>query len=86
MNAITRMSSKGQVVIPNELRSALDWVPGTELEFVRRPGGVFLKAVGAARPKISWDEFRHLVPPHKGPPLTLDDMDAAVERLAARQL
>lgn len=86
MNTFTRMSSKGQVVIPNELRSALDWVPGTELEVVRRPGGVFLKTVSAARPKISWDEFRHRVSPHKGPPLTLDEMDAAVERLAARQL
>ena len=85
MNAFTRMSSKGQVVIPSEVRSALDWADGTELEVIRRSGGVFLKTVNTARTKISWDEFRRRVPPYKGPPLTIEDMAEAVERLAAQQ-
>jgi len=44
MGAETRISSKGQVVIPKDVRDRLRWVPGTELELVETPGGVTLRA------------------------------------------
>ncbi len=44
MNAFTRMSSKGQVVIPSDLRAAVSWGPGIELEAIRRSDGILLRA------------------------------------------
>jgi AbrB family looped-hinge helix DNA binding protein len=43
MNAVTRISTKGQVVIPNEVRASKRWTPGTELEVVERADGILLR-------------------------------------------
>lgn len=40
---MTRMSSKGQVVIPREIRAAHAWTPGLEFEVEDRPEGVLLR-------------------------------------------
>jgi AbrB family looped-hinge helix DNA binding protein len=40
----TRISSKGQVVLPKSLRESQNWESGTELAVEARDGGVFLKA------------------------------------------
>jgi AbrB family looped-hinge helix DNA binding protein len=37
-----RVTTKGQVTIPKEIREHLGIVPGSEVEFVREPGGVKL--------------------------------------------
>lgn len=39
----SRVSSKGQVVIPKDLRDAKHWTEGTELIFVSTPQGVLMK-------------------------------------------
>ncbi len=39
----TRISSKGQVVIPKAMRTALRWSPGQELEITETKDGVLLK-------------------------------------------
>ncbi len=41
----TRLSTKGQVVLPKELRSARAWVPGTEFTVEATPEGVLLRPV-----------------------------------------
>jgi AbrB family looped-hinge helix DNA binding protein len=33
-----RITSKGQVTIPKEIRDSLGWLPGTEIEFVEQNG------------------------------------------------
>jgi AbrB family looped-hinge helix DNA binding protein len=78
MNAQTRMSAKGQIVIPKAVRDRLQWREGADLEVVERADGVFLRSPVPKRERISIEEFRKRVPPHDGPTLTLEEIDAAV--------
>ena len=41
----TRMSSKGQIVIPEELRQAFGWNSGTSFIVVGRPDAIMLQPV-----------------------------------------
>jgi AbrB family looped-hinge helix DNA binding protein len=43
MTAMTKVSAKGQVVIPKDVRDRLRWPQGTELEVVDGPAGVMLR-------------------------------------------
>ena len=43
----TKLSSKGQVIIPKELRTRRRWEPGLELETIETDEGVLLKPVSA---------------------------------------
>jgi AbrB family looped-hinge helix DNA binding protein len=81
MNATTSLSAKGQIVIPKDVREELGWLEGQRLEVRRTGSGVLLTPTQTARPRISWEEFRYRIPRHDGPPLSIEDMDAAVERM-----
>ena len=85
MNAQTKLSAKGQVVIPKSLRERLKWDEGAELEVIETANGVLLRPVPISRERITIEEFEERVPPHDGPPLSLAQMDEAVEREAARR-
>jgi len=85
MNAQTKLSAKGQVVIPKAVRDRLCWEEGAALEVVERADGVLLRAAGPARERISIEEFRRRVPPYEGPPISLEDMDKAILAEAARR-
>jgi AbrB family looped-hinge helix DNA binding protein len=78
MNAQTKLSAKGQVVIPKAVRDRLQWANGEELELVEAAGGVLLRRRPAPRERITIEEFHRRVPPHKGPPVSLEDMKKAV--------
>ena len=67
MIAQTKMSVKGQIVIPKDVRERLNWQSGTDLELTETGSGVFLQPVSPKRRKISFAEFKQLVPPHEGP-------------------
>ena len=75
---LTRMSSKGQVVIPRNIRTARAWEPGLEFEVEDRPEGVLLRpraqfprttvadvvgCTGYEGPQRSLAEMRRAVPP-----------------------
>ena len=45
----SRMTIKGQITIPKDLREAFGWGPGEELVFVREADGVKLVAMKPAR-------------------------------------
>ena len=83
MGAHTKLSAKGQVVIPKELRERLRWVPGTALDVVETAGGLILRPRMPVREGISWEEFRRRVPRHEGPPISIEDMHKAVDELFA---
>jgi AbrB family looped-hinge helix DNA binding protein len=80
MNAETKMSAKGQVVIPKELRERLDWAAGTELEIEESLDGLILRRKQPHRRRLTLEEFRARRPKHVGPPLSLEEMDAALLR------
>ena len=78
----TKMSSKGQVVIPKSLRTAHRWKPGTEFIVEERGGEILL------RPKHRKEQTRleDLVgcANYKGPRKTIKEMDEAVQAEALR--
>jgi len=85
MNAQTKVSAKGQIVIPKELRSRLDWVPGTQLEIEESADGLILRSARHSRPRISYDEFRRRLPRYDGPPVSIEEMNEEILQEAARR-
>jgi AbrB family looped-hinge helix DNA binding protein len=83
MNAHTRLSAKGQVVIPKAVRDRLNWSEGEVLEAVETAGGVLLRRKSPPRERITVDEFLKRVPPYEGPPVTLEEMKQTIPREAA---
>ncbi len=79
----TRLSSKGQVVIPQEIREMNHWLPGQELIAVNTDEGVLLKPKRAFAATTVEDltEFR----PYKGKAKSVEEMNDAVrEQIASR--
>lgn len=74
---MTTVSSKGQVILPASIRRGLRWDTGTRLTVEETDEGVLLRQAPlfpATRPEDVFGSAHH-----EGPPLTLEDMDAAVE-------
>jgi AbrB family looped-hinge helix DNA binding protein len=80
MNAQTIVSAKGQVVIPKQVRERLHLAPGDRLEVVERHDGVLLRKP-SERSDESFDAITARIRGrvrHVGPPLEIEDMDAAI--------
>jgi AbrB family looped-hinge helix DNA binding protein len=74
--ARTRVSSKGQVIIPKQVRERHGWAAGMELEVEDRGDAVVLRpARSFARTTI--DEVRGCLK-YTGPRVTIEQMDKAV--------
>lgn len=76
----TKLSSKGQVIIPKTLRSARRWQAGLELEVVETEEGLLL------RPKVpfqetSLDEVAGCLT-YVGPPKSDGDIEASMRQAA----
>jgi len=69
------LTSKGQLTLPKEVRTALGVGPGDRVDFVRMEDGNF--AVMAATHSVK--TLKGLIPKPKRP-VTLDDMDKAIAR------
>jgi len=81
--AKTRLSGKGQVIIPKEVRERHGWRPGAELEVEDRGDAVVLRAAQAFPRKSVAQVFGCLK--YDGPPLTGGQMNAAVAREARKR-
>lgn len=79
----TRVSSKGQVILPKAVRSGRAWGPGTRLIVEDTPEGVLLRKAPAFPPTRPEDVFGCL--PWDGPELTIEEMDEAVLAEAAER-
>ena len=79
----TRLSSKGQVIIPKALRQARGWEPGTAFEIEETTDGLLLRP-SLSRPVTTLEEVVGCLQ-FTGPPRTLADMDEAVRREAKRR-
>ena len=72
----TVISTKGQVILPKAIRDQLHWAAGTKLTVENTPAGVLLTASPIFPPTTIDEVFGSLR--YDGPPLSLEDMDAAI--------
>ena len=72
----TKVSTKGQVILPKAIRERRRWGPGTRLLVEDTPDGVLLKPAPLFPPTRPEDVFGILK--YSGPPKTLKDMDDAI--------
>ncbi len=79
----TVISTKGQVILPKAIREHRHWAAGTQLVVEDTPDGVLLKPVPAF-PTTEIDAVFGTLR-HHGPALSIDDMNAAIAREAARR-
>jgi AbrB family looped-hinge helix DNA binding protein len=81
MNAQTRVSSKGQIVIPKDVRDRLNIAAGDRLEVVERLDGVLLRKSPPKLVKKSFEEcvaaIRQIIR-YDGPPVSIDDMNESI--------
>jgi AbrB family looped-hinge helix DNA binding protein len=79
----TTVSTKGQVILPKELRDLLNWKPGTRLVVERSKNGVYLSTQPIFPPTRLEDVIG--CANYTGPTISIEEMDAAVAREAKRR-
>ena len=72
----TTVSTKGQVILPKAIRIRRRWEAGTKLIVEDTPQGVLLKPAPLFKPTRPEDVFGMLK--YKGPPRTIEEMDASI--------
>lgn len=83
----TRMSTKGQVIIPKAIRDQLGSVAGTEYAVEIDRGAIRLVPQGGYKsrlPATTLDEVAGMLR-YDGPPVSIEDMRAAVRARAAER-
>lgn len=71
--ALTKLSTKGQVVLPKDIRDTLGLSSGTELEVEVRDGLVVLRPIR----KTTVDDLAGMLP-WTGEPKSLEEMEEAI--------
>ncbi|NNM82803.1 MAG: AbrB family transcriptional regulator [Burkholderiales bacterium] len=74
----TKLSSKGQVIVPKHIRAAHQWLPGVEFVVEDTPEGVLLRPLKPFRPTRIEEVLG--CTGYKGAVKTLEDMDAAISK------
>ncbi len=74
--SITRVSTKGQIILPKAIRNRRHWEPGTKLTVEETPDGVLLKAAPIFPPTRSEEVFGSLR--YTGKPKTLEEIEAGI--------
>ncbi len=73
----TRLSSKGQIVLPKRLRQAHRWQPGQEFAVIETEEGILLRPTSPF-PETTIDEVAACLR-YQGRPRTLEEMEQAIE-------
>ena len=79
----TRLSSKGQLILPTELRARRGWRASTELDVEEVPEGVLLRLAG--RPRETALEDLVGCTGYRGTKKSLEQMDAAIRGGARKE-
>lgn len=74
----TRLSTKGQLIIPKDIRDRHGWVAGMELLIEERGDGVVLRPVQEL-PETTLDEIMGCTG-YRGPRHSLEEMEAAIAK------
>jgi len=74
----TRLSSKGQVILPKSVRESHHWVPGTEFMVVDTPDGILLRPAKSFQPTRLEEVIG--CTGYKGSAKTLQDMEEAIAK------
>ena len=87
MSATTKLSAKGQVVIPADVRRALGLSAGQTLRVTRTEGGVLLTPVLQKSGRTTAEIVAELrkIYQHKGPAATIEEMNQSVDRMFAER-
>jgi len=72
----TRLSSKGQVILPKSIRTAHRWEPGVEFSVEDVAEGVLLRLIKPQQTTRLEDVVGCI--PYHGPAKTMEEMDAAI--------
>ena len=79
----TRLSSKGQVIIPRAVRVAHGWAPGVEFSVEDVGDGVLLRPLKPF-PETRVEDVMGCIP-YQGPRRSLEDMEAAIKEGGRRR-
>jgi AbrB family looped-hinge helix DNA binding protein len=79
----TKLSSKGQVVLPKSVRDEHGWAPGTEFEVESTADGVRLRAK-APFPRTELGQVFESAS-YAGPAKTLEEMNEGIRAAVARR-
>ena len=74
----TKLSSKGQVILPKAVRDARHWRPGTEFAVEDRADGVLLRPIKRLAPSQLDQVAGRLAKPGRRP-RTVEEMDRAID-------
>lgn len=83
MTTTTRLSTKGQLILPKEVRERHGWQPGTVLEVLERGDAVLIRPLEAV-PETTLEQIVGCAG-YEGPARSLEEMEAAIEREARRR-
>ncbi len=79
----TTVSTKGQVILPAAVRKRRGWNTGTKLIVEETKQGVLLKEKSPFPPTRMEDVYG--AAHYKGPPVSIEEMDQAIEREVLRR-
>ena len=80
---ITRLSTKGQIILPKNIRTSRAWAPGTEFTVEETGDGVLLRPTGRFR-ETTLDQVAGCLRPRRKSK-TVAQMDAAIGREVMRR-
>ncbi len=78
----TTMSTKGQLIIPNSIRQAHDWVSGTRFLVIDAGSELLLKPVNSS-PSLNASDVAGCIK-YKGPKISIKEMAEAPYQLARK--
>jgi AbrB family looped-hinge helix DNA binding protein len=75
---VTKLSSRGQIVLPKTVRDRRGWRPGTEFVVEETPSGILLRAQRPFAPAKFEDVFGSLK--YEGRPKTIEEMNRGIAK------
>ncbi len=75
----SKLSTKGQVIIPKPLRTAHNWQAGQKLQFIDTPDGILVKSDPATFKQTSIEQVAGCLR-YKGKPKSIAEMNEAIAK------